>query len=183
MAAPVVKWYDEANVSDMTQTGWDAGTVDAGDESEPITFLVWNNRGQASSDLSDMQETTITTKSYVPGTDPVSLAATGLNTGPVADKSQAAVNVMFFTALGWMSTGGLNTWEEVGGTDVAVVYAAGYDGPGGTIAAGRISGLRNSGDATQSLLNYAKVKLKLVAKPTASAGQIWWLTRISYKYV
>jgi len=167
---PDVRWYDKDSIAEVVG-GWDAGTVDAGGESVPAVFHIWNNKGGAET-LSDMQDVTITTKSYVPGDE----AASGKDEGPVATKSQASVFALFETDAGWISSLGNGVYEEVGGSDTAVVYSR-------SGVAGIIKGTLNNGDVLTNKANYSKVKLKLVAKADAAAGQIWWLTRFSYKYV
>lgn len=156
MGAPVVQWYDGLNTAQ--QSSWDAGIVDAGDWSSPKEFLIWNNRG-GSTAVSDMTNVFITTKSL-----------TGDNTGPVASKSDAIVEVSIFDGTAW------SAWEEIGGTDTCALKSA-------SGVAGTISGAVNSGNKATDKANYADIKLRLHALPTALAGQIEWLTRVSYQYV
>jgi len=56
---PVPSW----TLGDATTvpTSWDMGRVSAGQNSEQQTFLFWNNRGNADTVVSDMQDTLITT--------------------------------------------------------------------------------------------------------------------------
>lgn len=178
---PKVSWYDETNT--MQRTQWDAGIVEAGGYSETDTFLVWNNRNMNPDPASnpnpavaDMINVSLTTKSLA-----------GDNTGPVASKTEATVEAMFFdssAAEGAGEWGSIDSetamwqkdhWEAVGGADVTPVIAA-----GGAVQV--ISGASNSASAVTDKANYAKLKLRLKADSLATAGEIEWLTRISYQY-
>jgi hypothetical protein len=62
MAAPVVKWTELDGTTEVTK--WQMGKVNAGHPSTEKTILIWNNfDGQ--NELSDMQDTQITTTDNV----------------------------------------------------------------------------------------------------------------------
>lgn len=161
MPAPVPQFWKGDNSAILTS--WDAGIVDADSYSEEIEVLVWNNRGSPgnpTSDVSDMTNVFITTKN-IDGTD----------TGPVATKEHAIVEVKTYDGSEW------SDWQEIGGSSstVQLISASGIPGV--------ISGAGNEGDAGVNLANYARIRLRLHVLPTAPAGQISWKTRVSYQYI
>jgi hypothetical protein len=163
MPAPIPKWL----TPDGTQVlQWDAGIVDAGTRSAEKEVYIWNNKGTSASspstDVSDMTNVFITTK-HTDGSD----------SGPVATKTDAIVEVSTYDGASW------SEWQEVGGSastvtlvnasgDVGTIYGTGNDGNPLTVATKK---------------NYARVKLRLYVLPTAPAGAISWKTRVSYQYV
>ena len=46
-----------------------------------------------------------------------------------------------------------------------------------------IKGSVNTGNIDSDGLNYCKVKLKFFARSDADAGDVTWITRVSYQYV
>lgn len=170
---PIVQWWDEGETAQQSQ--WDAGVIDAGSESIPQTFHVWNNRGSSTA-VADMINVDITVRD-----------ADGQSTDlRVAGQTEAIVYVQFFDSTKGTSGqwGGINpdtsVWEENYWT------ALKYDTAVGVISASglsrRINGSANTANIDTDKVNYAAIKLKLYAKPTAGAGQVDWLTRISYQY-
>ena len=161
MSAPIITWFDALNQTQ--QTSWDCGIVDAGSYSNVAEFLVWNNRsttpGTLNTAVSDMTNVTIIVKSM-----------NGDDTGPVASKSDAVVSVSFNNNGTWTD------WQEIGGGVAANVIAA-----NGVV--GTISGAANTADVNTDKANYARIRLRLFVKPTAVAGQVQWITRITYNYV
>ncbi|MEM0173166.1 MAG: hypothetical protein QXI16_01510 [Sulfolobaceae archaeon] len=210
LPAPKVKWYNEANTMEVTE--WNAGVVDAGsysrpddptipdDPNFPSTFLIWNNRYDPVSnptgntkDVSDMLNVTITTLSLVRDANGnIDPNLSYQPTGGVADKTQAVVQVIFFDSSknngqgewGTYDSNNVwrpNTWREIGGNDKCpVVVCAGS--AGNPPAYNTISGKANTGNVNVDKQNYAKVKMRLYVKPTALAGKIEWITRVSYTY-
>lgn len=155
MPAPVVSWYNAANTASVSL--YDLGQVDAGSTSTDTTFLIWNNRGGNSS-LSDMTSTTITTKD-----------STGNNTGDLVTNTWIKARIPSDAA---------GVFAAIGGTTTKSVKSDG----GST--AGVISGASNDGNtvttATQN--NFCTVTLRAVVPSTATAGNIDFLTRVSYQY-
>jgi hypothetical protein len=162
MAAPIPKWL---NPDGSQRLQWDAGIVDAGTPSAETEVYLWNNKGTSagspSTDVADMTNVFITTK-HTDGTD----------SGPVATKTDAIVEVQTYDGSIWSS------WTEVGGSasTVQVINSFGE--------VGFIRGTGNDGNALTALTkkNYARLKLRLKVLPTAPAGPIAWKTRVSYQY-
>ncbi|GAA4881712.1 hypothetical protein GCM10023310_72170 [Paenibacillus vulneris] len=152
MPSPVVSWMDSTNTKQ--ETIWPIGTVDAGSVSSDKTFLIWNNRGGTSA-VSDMTTCSITTKDNAGG-----------NTGElVLDKwIEVRVDTMSET-----------TFTKIGGTTTKTIKA------GGTSPAATIKGSTNDG-TLNALENFAQVTLHAAPLPTATAGNVDFLTRISYTY-
>jgi len=159
MAQPIISWY---NADDSICANWDAGIVDADSYSDVKEVYIWNNRGPIGTAVSDATNVFITTKN----TD-------GTDTGPVATKSSAVVEVATFDGANWSS------WQEVGGSSstVTLVNSSGETGV--------LRGNANNGDKndTNAKKNYARVRLRLHVKPEAPAGPISWKTRVSYQYI
>lgn len=155
MPAPIVSWYSEDNTSQVTQ--WDIGTVDAGSTSPSKTVLIWNNRGQATP-VSDMTACTITTKDSAGG-----------NTGELVTNTWIQVRVDSLAESSFTSIGGTVT-KDIRATDP-------------TVGAGVISGAVNGGDHNTDTKNFSQVTLRAYVPPTATAGLVNFLTRVSYQYV
>lgn len=176
MGAPIVIWWDKtlnSGAGGPTLT-WNAGTVDADSYSAVKELYIFNNKGGAEA-CSDMTNVFITTKD-----------TTGLDGPPVADKSQAVVEVSIWDGL--TSTWG--AWSEVyGSTQVKdVLNAAGWIASG-DIKANRISGEVNATDPTDvnfedatTMKKHARVQLRLHVFENAVAGPMAWKTRVSYQY-
>lgn len=154
MPAPIVSWYTRDNTSQVTQ--WDIGTVDAGSISSTFGVLIWNNRGNGTA-VSDMTNCTITTKDSAGG-----------NTGELVTDTWIEVRV---------DSLGETDFAAIGGTVVKDIRAknAGVD-------AKTIEGGANGGDLTDDK-NYAELTLRANVPPTATAGLVNFLTRVSYQYV
>ncbi|ALA07178.1 hypothetical protein SECTIM467_48 [Brevibacillus phage SecTim467] len=157
MPAPQVSWYTADNSSQVTQ--WDIGTVDAGSLSQTFSVLIWNNRG-GSTAVSDMQNCVITTKDY-----------SGGNTGELVTNNWIEVKVDSLSETGFTA---------IGGTLVKEIRATKSDTPAGTI-----KGTVNDGNiATENTTaNFSKVTLRANVPPTATAGLVTFLTRVSYQFV
>ncbi|AMM44858.1 hypothetical protein SP15_059 [Bacillus phage SP-15] len=154
MPAPIVSWYTADNTSQVTQ--WDIGTVDAGSISNTFTVLIWNNRGNATA-VSDMTNCSITTKDNAGG-----------NTGELVTNTWIEVKV---DSLG--ETG----FSAIGGTVTHDIRAQKADAPAKTI-----KGTANTGQLTDED-NFSKLTLRANVPPTATAGLVNFLTRVSYQYV
>jgi hypothetical protein len=203
---PKVKWYSELTPT-IEATEWNAGVVDAGsysrpddpttpdDATFPSTFLVWNNRYDATSNptgnttaVSDMTNVTITTLSLVRDVNGnIDPNLSYQPSGAVAGKTEAVVQVVFFDssknsgAGQWGTYDSTNTtwkpttWREVGGNDKSPVVSM-------SGAKGTIQGLANTANLATDKANYAKIKMRLYVKPNATAGKVEWITRVSYQY-
>jgi len=154
MAAPVVSWYSQDNAVQITQ--WDIGTVDAGSVSPVREILIWNNRG-GGTELSDMTNTTITTKDSAGG-----------NTG------ELVTNVWIECRVESLSE---TQYYPIGGTTTRDLKAEGAG-----VASGVIKGTINGGALTDED-NFSHVSLRANVPPTATAGLVNFLTRVSYQYI
>lgn len=171
MALPIVSWYNEANTTQVTS--WNIGTVDAGSSSDPMTMLIWNNRG-GTMDVSDMQNCTITTKDE-----------NGGNTGELVLNTWIGVKVdsmgeSTYTYVGGDTTHPLHTDGETtndnGTFQPGVTPHASSDG-----ASIDILGIINKGELADAG-NYVKVTLMATIPTTATAGTVNFLTRCAYQY-
>lgn len=205
--APLPRWY---NLNGSQAVQFDAGHVDAGsksfpdgkpltdadpDPARPCTFEIWNNRKTSGGDndnantvaRDDMTNVTITALSLVrDGEGDIDDSLSYLPSGIVADTNsanrQADFQVVFFDAAlnQWgnydttNTTWQQNTWRTVAGDSRAPVVAA--DGTKGVL-----SGDTNDG-TTSNTSNFARVKMRLAVKPSAPAGIVEWITRVSYSY-
>ncbi|KGP82425.1 MULTISPECIES: hypothetical protein [unclassified Paenibacillus] len=157
MPAPIVSWYTSDNSSQVTQ--WDIGTVDAGSLSTTFTVLIWNNRG-GSTAVSDMQNCTLTTKD-----------SSGGNTGELVTNTWIEVKVDSLSE---------SSFTAVGGTVTKDIRATKSDTPAKTIKGPANDGNVNTANTTA---NFSKVTLRANVPPTATAGLVTFLTRVSYQYV
>lgn len=170
---PVVQWWDEEETAE--QSLWDAGVVDAGSESDSTVFHVWNNRGNASN-VADMINVDMTVRD-----------ASGQTADTrVCGQTDAIVYVQFFDSTKgsggqWGAINKLSeVWEENHWRALHYNEACPLISCSGGVRT--ISGVANSANSSTDKANYSAVKLKLAAKPNAGAGQVDWLTRISYQY-
>lgn len=177
MPAPIVIFWDPSlnEGSGGPTSTWNCGTVDADSYSAVKELWVFNNKGGASA-VSDMTNVFITTKD-----------ANGLDGGPVADRSQAVVEVSMWDG----ASGVWKDFKEVYGSSQVedVLNAAGTIEDGDT-KANRLSGMVNPTDATDTnytdpntQLKHARMKLRLHVFASANAGPMSWKTRVSYQYV
>lgn len=157
MPAPIVSWYTQDNTSQVTQ--WDIGTVDAGSVSATFSVLIWNNRG-GSTAVSDMTNCTITTKD-----------SSGGNTGELVTNTWIEVRVDSLSETNFTPVGGTVTKD--------------IRGKVATNPAGVIKGSANDGAiaTAASQGNFAEATLRANVPPTATAGLVNFLTRVSYQYV
>ena len=205
--APLPRWY---NLDGTLATQFDAGHVDAGsksfpdgkpltdpdpDPSRPCTFEIWNNRKTSGGDndnantvaRDDMTNVTITALSLVrDGNGDIDDNLSYLPTGIVADSNpanrQIDFQVIFYDGSNnqWGNYDDTNTtwqqnvWRTVAGDDRAPVVSV--SGVKGTL-----SGATNDG-TTSNTANFARVKMRISVKPSAPAGKIEWITRVSYSY-
>jgi hypothetical protein len=151
--APIPSWFNTTNDTPVTQ--WPVGTVDAGSVSPDTTFLVWNNRGGASV-VSDMTACTITTKDNLGG-----------DTGEIITNKWIEVRVDSMSEA---------SFTAIGGTTSRPVKAAAQ-------AAGVVKGSVNDGTIANASANFAQVTLHANVPALATAGNITFLTRVSYQYI
>ncbi|OCL28613.1 hypothetical protein U472_00200 [Orenia metallireducens] len=158
MPAPIVSWYDPNN---NAVSQWNIGTVDAGSVSADFTVDIWNNKG-GTNDVSTMQNCQITTKDSAGG-----------NTG------ELVTDTWIKARCDSLQNGSADTFGAIGGTITKTIEAEGATNPG------EISGLANTGDpnAAADNANFARVTLHAEVPPTATAGNVVFLTRVSYQYV
>lgn len=155
MAAPIVSWYNTDNTSQVTQ--WDIGTVDAGSVSTAFGVLIWNNRGNSTA-VSDMTNTTITTKDSAGG-----------NTGELVTNTWIEAKVNSLAEANFSPMGGTVT-RDLKADD-------------SNVTSGIIKGTANDGTKTNAKGNFCDVSLRANVPPTATAGLVNFLTRVSYQYV
>jgi hypothetical protein len=152
MSAPIVSWYNSTNTASVT--GWDIGIVDAGGNASASTqFIIWNNRGGATS-VSNMTNTTITT------------VATDMNSSIIADK--------------WIQLKVGTNFEPIGGTGVNDVKS--IKAVNTSVSAGIIEGGINGG-TTSSDRNFCIVELRALVPSTATPGVVNFTTRVAYQYI
>lgn len=157
MPAPIVSWYTQDNTSQVTQ--WDIGTVDAGSVSAPFSVLIWNNRG-GSAAVSDMTNCTITTKD-----------SSGGNTGELVTNTWIEVRVDSLSESNFTPVGGTVTKDirgKAAANPAGVIKGSANDGAIATVA---------------SQGNFSELTLRANVPPTATAGLVNFLTRVSYQYV
>lgn len=153
MAVPKVEWFNSENTAPVAS--WAIGTVDAGTISPATTFIIWNNRAGTSL-VSDMTSCTISTKD-----------ASGGNTGELVTSKWIEVKVETLSET---------TFSAIGGTVTKAIKA------GGTAPAGTISGAINDGTVAGAANSFAKVTLQANVPAIATAGNVDFLTRVSYLY-
>ncbi|MEC0276790.1 hypothetical protein [Peribacillus frigoritolerans] len=182
MPAPVVSWWNADNTTQ--QTRWDIGTVDAGKISAATTFLVWNNRSGAS-DVSDMQNATITTKA-ADTTDTGELVLNRWIEVKVKSLGEGSVNKIGYNATATppgpvtRRVATTSSTTNADGTFTPGVAPHAVDPVVGTVD---ILGVKNSGDIASAKGNFVELVLQANVPTNASAGKVDFLTRISYQYV
>ena len=172
MPAPIVTWRTQDDSALFEN--WAIGTVDAGSTSNNVSFLIWNNRG-GGTDVSDMQNCTITTKDN-----------SGGNTGEVITNRWVWVKVdslgeSSFTAIGGDTTkiirAGASTLNFDGTWTPNVAPHAGsgtsYD----------ILGVKCDPNKATAGGNYAEVTAQARVPLNAGAGTTNFRLRVAYQYI
>ena len=150
MAAPSITIMDE---SDKSVTNWDAGVVQASNESAVFSIYVWNNRN-GSTAISDLKDVTITALDI--------------------DGSSNGVNVP-------KVDGNVSTWTPVGGSDGKHLQAEAVTAASDFTIKGTVNdGNKNT---TSSKQNYCKVNLKVVVPVNATPGTKTYKIRVNGYYV
>lgn len=157
MAAPSITIVND---SDQTVANWDAGTVQANNDSAVLTILIWNNRGGGSA-LSDLKECTITSLD-IDG---------GASSDTVAGK-WVQVNVPSID-------GNQTTWTQIGGATTKNLRADGVQAADGFI----IKGTTNDGSKANAKPNYCTARLKIHVPLNANPGTKSFKMRINGYYV
>lgn len=197
MTAPLLSWTTPDGMSQVTN--FDLGIVDAGSMSGEFEFLLWNNRrlvgvinpalGQeyGATDVSDVEDLTITTKDSTGGTASEVVLGKWLHvTAPEQDGTDwfpvgydSVLNVDVRHAI---ESNGITTYTYDG--DIAPTVSQPNTGDhissNGTVS---LLGVANSGELDESKGNYIKVKFRASVPGTAIAGIKQFLIRASYKYV
>lgn len=183
MAAPVITWYNTANIAAVSS--WAIGIVDAGTESDELEVLIWNNRGGVTP-VSDMQNVVITTKD-----------STGANAGDLVLDTWVQVKVnslgeSTFTAVGGTVTKAASTILQTENTDVGSPWTPNV-APHDTISPSTVDilGVINDGALWTANTpgnihaggNYIHITLKASVPSDASAGTISFKTRCAYQYI
>ena len=159
MAAPSITIMDE---SDRSVTNWDAGVVQASNESAVFSIYVWNNRN-GSTAISDLKDVTIT-----------ALDIDGSSNGELVAGKWVRVNVP-------KVDGNVSTWTPVGGSDGKHLQAEAVTAASDFTIKGTINdGNKNT---TSSKQNYCKVNLKVVVPVNATPGTKTYKIRVNGYYV
>lgn len=171
MPAPIVMWRKGDNSAQVSS--WPIGTVDAGTVSSDFSVLIWNNYAGAS-DVSDMQDVTITTKDQ-----------SGGNSGELVTNKWIEARV----------DGTDTVFTPIGGAATKTIKAPGSTTNGdGTLTPGQaphnsstgsvdILGVKNDGGKTTAQGNFVPVTLHANVPADAGAGTTNFVVRVSYKYV
>lgn len=159
MAAPSITIMDE---SDRSVINWDAGVVQASNESAVFSIYVWNNRN-GSTAISDLKDVTIT-----------ALDIDGSSNGELVAGKWVRANVP-------KVDGNVTTWTPVGGSDGKHLQAEAIT----TASDFTIKGTVNDGNknTTSSKQNYCKVNLKVVVPVNATPGTKTYKIRVNGYYV
>ena len=162
MAAPIVKFYDESGTNEVQN--WALGEVDAGSQTEPFTFTVWNNKG-GQSDVSHMKNVRVTV-----------VNSAGGETGDVVTGKWVHVIVNGDTV-----TDGVEG-KAIGGNQTAnqkSVWASGVDkDEEGYI----IKGTANDGVKAHSAENFATITARVFIPANANEGEKPFIVRVPYSY-
>ncbi|TVX86088.1 hypothetical protein [Paenibacillus agilis] len=178
MAAPTVKWFDELHMNEITQFNF--GVIDAGDQSQPYKFNIWNNKS-GTSDASNMEECTITTRDMSGGVGDT----VGKIVEVVRDKwFHAQVDSLGETDLDQPTSKiGKDASKDLGTTLSTSVNNAGAPITPITPKAKEILGINNNGNPADAGGNFVTVTLRADVPLTASAGKQDFKIRVSYRYV
>lgn len=182
---PIVQWMEVVDDEMVLATLWDAGIVQAGDESDQKEFYVWNNRG-GSTAVADMLNTMISVRDNSGGT----------TDGDITKQERAKVLVQMFDHSRdggngqWGSFNAQHNWVPNAKIDLMHNPPRDLISVKGT-AKGTVSGKANNGrwldaeDGSELAAedNFIKLRLSLAANASADAGNIYWRTRISYQFV
>ena len=137
MAAPVITV--EKNDTGTTVASWDAGTVQANNDSDIFTIVIWNNKGNTTSAVSDLKDASITTLDMDGGT----------SSDVVAGK-WVQINV---PAIDGTDTTVATNWSAIGGATMKYIRADGLPASAGSV----IRGTTNDGNSEISLTSHVEI--------------------------
>lgn len=159
MTAPSITIVD---ASDRTVNNWDAGIVQANNESSVLTIYIWNNRnGQVA--VSDLQDATITT-----------LDIDGAANSDVVSGKWVNVNVPKID-------GNETTWMPIGGSDSKHLKGESVTDSSSYVLKGTVNdGNKNTPESKE---NYCKANLKVVVPVNAVPGTKTYKVRVNGYYV
>jgi hypothetical protein len=165
MADPKVTWRTGDNISDLKElaggagnVAWNLGTVQSNSESTPFKVLIWNNYGDASNDVSNMNDCVITT-----------VDTSGGSNSPVVTGKWIYTKVISNSEVNFSPIGGN------GINDGRMIKASGQP-------SGVIKGSKNTGDKAASAANFAEVELKAILGLNVQAGTHLFNLRCSYTF-
>lgn len=196
MSSPILSWTDATGTAQVTN--FDMGVVDAGTVSKEFEFILWNNKRipgsnnpttnkeYGATDISDVEDLTITTKDITGGTSSEVVTNRWIAVN-VPDKDSQWLRVGYDTVtkndvrLSVESTG---TTEYKYDGDMSVTNSTPNTGDH-TSVNGRVSllGVANDGTLLKSKGNFIRLKFRAEVPGTATAGIKQFLVRASYKYV
>lgn len=153
--------------SDQTTavSAWHVGTVKSQQDSDILEVNIWNNKGEATNAVSNIQDATITT-----------LASDGTSTGELVTNTWVQVRVN-----NAVDTSSNAVYTKIGGDTTAALAYMGATGD--DLTNGIIKGTTNDGTAANSAVNYCNVKLKVNVPMNATAGSQSFKVRVQGYYV
>jgi len=178
MAQPLVSWYLNDNTTNMSN--WNIGTVDAGSTSATTSFLIWNNRLQATA-VSPMTNCVITSRDTLGG-----LSGNVLVPGQWVQVKCDSLSEATFMPIGSSTTDSTNytpVEHAIAANSTAFATACGTASLVASDYTSPIGGFINDGTLTNAIANFAKVSLQVVVPQSAPAGSIDFLTRVRYSYI
>ena len=163
MAAPVVSFYDISGTNEITN--WPLGEVDAGSETEPLEFTIWNNKG-GSEPVSHMKNVRITT-----------VNSAGGETGDVVTGKWVHVVVN-----GEDDSADGHSGKAIGGNSLANQAQVWAEGVDKAVDGYIIKGDANDGVKAHSTVNYASIKAWVCVPANANEGEKPFIVRVPYSY-
>lgn len=171
MDKPTVTWYTQDNTEQVLSHDFEV--VDAGTISQPVGFLIWNNRG-GNEDVSDMTHCSFETKDRGGGLTGELVENNWIEVHSVQlDELDEDGNPIFFPV-------GTDESGEALGHMVGAVL--GVDDDTGE-PMGIIRGGANDGTKQNAPDNFAEVLVRAHIPELASAGAVDFRLRIFYRYV
>lgn len=180
MTQPIISWMDATHSNEII-TPFDYKVIDADSKSDIFIFNVWNNKNGAS-DVSKMEDCTITTRDMTGGTGDTeahdvevvknnwfhvqvdSLGETDL------EEESSRIGKNFSKPIG--TTG--KTTKDHTGTAYSTPFAPGPK---------EILGVSNNGNPQDAAGNYVTLSIQCVVPLNAKSGKQQFKKRISYRYV
>ena len=169
MAKPIVTW--EILTSGFNNGGiWDLKTVDAGNDPAltQTEFYIWNNKA-GGTDVSDMTDCRVSTKD----------TAGNMNIPLVKERWVQ----IFCNSKGETSANYLAIGAELDGTQTLQEKYKTIKASGAGVTDGVIKGIANDGLVQNSADNFSMVTMIMGIPTTATAGNVDFLTRVTYNHV